>query len=163
MKAFDPKNDKQKALIIITDGENHLDNPVEWATKAQEAGINVYTIGIGDPNGSPIPVAGGTEFRKDRNGEVIITRLDEEMLINIAAAGNGKYIRATGANFGLMNIYNDIEKLEKSELATAKFSQYEDVYQYLVFIALILFLFDFGIMNRKNKHLEKFKLFNLRS
>jgi len=163
MKAFDPKNDKRKALIIITDGENHLDNPLESTTKAAEAGINVYTIGIGDPNGSPIPVPGSSEFRKDRNGEVIITRLDEEMLENIAAAGNGKYIRATAAKFGLSNIYNDIEKLEKSELGTTKFSEYEDVYQYLVFFALLLFFIDFGIMNRKNKQLEKFKLFNLRS
>jgi Ca-activated chloride channel homolog len=163
MKAFDPKNNKQKALIIITDGENHLDNPVEWATKAAETGINVYTIGIGDPNGSPIPVNGGSEFRKEENGEVIITRLDEDMLVNIAQAGNGKYIRANGAKFGLSNIYNDIQKLEKSELSNVKFSQYEDVYQYLVFLALILLFIDFGIMDRKNKQLEKFKLFNLRS
>jgi Ca-activated chloride channel homolog len=163
MKAFDPKNDKQKVLIVITDGENHLDNPVEMASKAADIGIKVYTIGIGDPKGSPIPISGGSEFRKDNNGDVIITKLDETMLMDIASAGNGKYIRASGAQFGLMSIYNDIEKLDKTELGTAKFSEYEDVYQYLIFLALIFLFIDFGIMNRKNKHLEKFKLFNLRN
>jgi len=163
LRAFDPKNTKQKALIIITDGENHLDNPLEMATQAAEKGINIYTIGIGDPNGSPIPIQGGTEFRKNRNGEVIITKLDEKMLMDIAEAGNGEYIRANGASFGLSKIYSDIEKMEKIELGTVKFSEYEDTYQYLVFLALILLFIDFGIMNRKNKQLEKFKLFNLRS
>lgn len=163
MKSFSPQNDKQKALIIITDGENHLDNPIEASTKAAEKGIKVYTIGIGNTEGSPIPVGWGSDFRKDRNGNVIITKLDEEMLINIAQAGNGKYIRASSSKFGLMNLYNDIEKLDKSELESVIFSEYEDVFQYLVFMALLLLIADFAIMNRKNKQLEKFKLFNLRN
>jgi Ca-activated chloride channel homolog len=162
-KSFDPKNQKKKALIIITDGENHIDNPVDEAEKAEEIGINTYTIGIGDPSGTPIPIPGSSDFRKDQNGEVIITKLDEDMLMKIAQAGKGNYTRANSAKFGLMNIYNDIEKLDKTELASTKFSEYEDVYQYIVLLALLLLLGDFAIMNRKNKQLEKFKLFNLRN
>jgi Ca-activated chloride channel homolog len=163
MKAFNPNNEKQKALIIISDGENHLDNPVDMAVSAAAKGISVFTIGIGDPNGSPIPVGSGSEFRKDNSGAVIVSRLDEEMLINIAQAGNGKYIRANSSKFGLLTLYNEIEKLEKSELGTAVFSEFEDLYQYLIFPALLLLLLDLAIMNRKNRYLEKFKLFNLRS
>jgi Ca-activated chloride channel family protein len=163
MKSFNPENDKRKALIIITDGENHMDNPVDMAVKAAEKGIIIYTIGIGDINGSPIPIGNGSDFRKDKNGEVVITKLDEEMLINLAQAGNGKYIRASNSKFGLMNLYNEIENLEKSELESAIYSEYEDVYQYFLFMALLLLFLDFMLLNRKNKQLEKMKLFNLRS
>lgn len=163
MKSFNPNNDKRKVLIIITDGENHLDNPVEMATKAVEKGIIIYTIGIGDTGGSPIPLGNGSDFRKDKNGDVVISRLDEEMLINIAQAGNGKYIRANNSKFGLMTLYKEIENLEKSELESAIYSEYEDIYQYILFLALMLLLFDFVVLNRKNKQLEKMKLFNLRS
>jgi Ca-activated chloride channel family protein len=162
LKSFNPTNQNRKALIIITDGENHLDNPIELSAKASESGVNVYTIGIGDPNGSPIPVEGSTEFKKDRNGEVILTKLDEDMLIRMAESGNGKYIRANSSNFGLFSIYKDIEQLQKSELSQAKFEQYEEIYQYPVILVLVLLLFDFIIKNRKNKQLEKIKVFNLR-
>jgi len=163
MKSFNPNNENKKALIIITDGENHLDNPVEMAAKAVEKGINIYTIGIGNTEGSPIPVGNGADFRKDRNGGVVITRLDEEMLVRIAEAGNGKYIRANNTKFGLMTLYTEIEKLEKSELDSAIYSEYEDIFQYFVSLALFFLILDFVILNRKNKHLEKMKLFNLRS
>jgi Ca-activated chloride channel homolog len=163
MKSFSPDNTKKKALIIITDGENHQDNPVEMATKAKEKGINVYTIGIGNSKGSPIPIGKGSDFKKDRNGDVIITKLDENTLITIAKAGNGTYTRATNSVFGLMNLYEEIGKLDKSELESAIYSEYEDIFQYFVFLALLFLLVDFVVMNRKNKQLEKMKLFNLRS
>lgn len=163
MKSFSPLNDKQKALIVITDGENHLDNPVEVAAKAAENGIRVYAIGIGDLNGSPIPLGSDLDFKKDREGNVIMTRLDETMLIAIAEAGKGKYVRANNSKFGLTALYEEIEKLEKSELGSSIYSEYEDVFQYFVFLALIFLLFEFMIMNRQNKLLERIKLLNMRS
>jgi len=163
LKSFSPDNEKKKVLIIITDGENHEDDPLTAVAEAKEKGILVYTIGLGDIKGTPIPIEGSSDFRKDNSGNVIMTRLDENLLVQIADAGDGKYIRANNTKFGLSTLYDEIEKLEKSELASRIYSEYEDVFQYIIFLALILLLFDFLILNRKNKQLEKVKIFNLRS
>lgn len=161
-RSFDPKNEKNKALIIITDGENHEDNPIEAARKAKEQGIIIYTIGLGDTKGTPIPIAGSSNYRKDREGRVIMTSLNEKMLIEIANATDGKYIRANNSRIGLNALYDEIEQLEKTELGAQVFDEYEEVFQYFIFLALLLLLFDFVILNRKNKQLEKFRIFNLR-
>jgi len=163
MKSFSPDNEKKKVLIIITDGENHEDNPLDAVAEAKEKGILIYTIGLGDVKGTPIPIEGRSDFRKDNSGSVIMTRLDENMLIQIADAGEGKYIRANNSKFGLATLYEEIEKLDKTELESKIYSEYEDAYQYVIFLALILLLLDFLILNRKNKQLEKVKIFNLRS
>ena len=163
MKLYNPDNEQNKALIIITDGENHEDNPVEIAREAKEKGIIVYTIGLGDTKGTPIPLAGSSDYRKDRQGSVIMTKLNESMLIEIANAANGKYIRANNMRIGLNALYDEIEKLDKMEMESVVYDEYEDVFQYLVFIAILLLLFEYLILNKKNKQLEKFKVFNLRS
>jgi Ca-activated chloride channel homolog len=163
IKSYSPDNEKKKVLIIITDGENHEENPLEAVAEAKEKGIVTYTIGLGDTKGSPIPVKGSSDFRKDRSGNVIMTRLDEDMLVKIAEAGEGKYIRANNSKFGLSTLYDEIGKLDKSELESLIYSEYEDAFQYVIFLALLLLIIDFVILNRKNKKLEKFKIFNLRS
>jgi Ca-activated chloride channel homolog len=163
IKSFSPDNEKRKVLIIITDGENHEQNPLEAVAEAKEKGILTYTIGLGDTKGTPIPLEGTSDFRKDNSGNVIMTRLDENMLRQIAEAGDGKYIRANNTKFGLSALYDEIEKLDKSELESRVYSEYEDVFQYIIFLALILLIIDFIILNRKNKQLEKVKIFNLRS
>ncbi|MFN8258677.1 MAG: VWA domain-containing protein [Bacteroidales bacterium] len=162
-KSYSPDNEKKKVLIIITDGENHEEDPIEAVTEAKEKGIITYTIGLGDIKGTPIPVQGSSDFRRDLSGNIIMTRLDESMLVNIADAGDGKYIRANNTKFGLSTMYEEIEKLEKSELESRIYSEYEDAFQYFIFLALFFLLIDFIILNRKNKKIEKFKIFNLRS
>ncbi|MDF1548876.1 MAG: VWA domain-containing protein, partial [Bacteroidales bacterium] len=163
MKSFSPKNEEKKALVIITDGENHEDNPIQAAEEAKEKGIVIYTIGLGDTKGTPIPIPGSSDFRRDRDGKVIMTSLNENMLIDIANATDGKYIRANNTRIGLAALYDEIEKLDKTELESVVYAEYEDVYQYVIFLALLILLFDFVILNRKNKQLEKIKIFNLRS
>ena len=162
MKSYSPDNDKKKVLIIITDGENHEDNPVKAATEAKEKGILVYTIGMGLSKGAPIPIKGSSDYRKDRNGKVIITKLDEGTLVKVAQAGGGIYIRANNAKVGLSNLYNEIEKLEKTELETKVYSEYEDTFQYFIGFALFFLLLEFIILEKKNKKLDKIKLFNIK-
>jgi Ca-activated chloride channel family protein len=129
-----------KAIIIITDGENHEDDAVEKAAEAAQRGIKVYTIGMGLSEGAPIPVYRDNQlagFKKDRSGSTIITRLDETMLQQIAQAGEGIYVRASNTQAGLRKVFEEISNLEKNTYDTKSFSDYEDRFQYFVALAII--------------------------
>jgi Ca-activated chloride channel homolog len=162
LRSFTPGGIANKAIIIITDGENHEDDPVSAAQEAVKNGIVVHTIGMGLPQGSPIPVqrGGQTDYMRDREGNVVITRLDEPMLEQIAAGGNGIYVRANNAQVGLNVLFDEINKLEKEEMDTLVYSEYEDQFQYFFAIGLLLLVLDFFIPERKNKYLMKVKLFS---
>ncbi len=162
-KSFTPDEDASKVLVIITDGENHEDNPVEAAKLAAQKGIIIYTIGLGDIKGSPIPTGRGSNYRKDNRGHVIMSKLDEKTLVDIASAAKGKYIRANNIRIGLKTLYKEIDKLDKKEMESVVFDEYEDFFQYLVGFALFILLIDYLIMDRKNRKLEKLKIFNLRN
>ncbi len=157
----DSKNNK--AIIIITDGENHEDNPVKAAEEAAKKGIKVFTIGMGLPDGAPIPVydrnGNRIGFKKDKHGKTVITKLDEDMLRQIAAAGNGSYVRASNASTGLSKILDDINKIQKQEIETRQFTDYEDRFQIFIAIALGLLLLELLISDRKSKLSEKFDFF----
>jgi len=161
INSFSPDNEASKALIIITDGEDHNDNAVSLARDAAEKGIVIYTIGVGTPNGTPIPVYSGNQrsFRKDRQGNVVITKLNEKILREITNAGNGSYIRATNNRLGLNMLFDQISSIEKKELETRIYSEYDEKFQYMIGLALILILFDFILLERKNKYLKNIKLF----
>jgi len=160
-KSFNPQFKGSKAMIIITDGENHEDDAIGAAKAATEEGIIVYTIGMGLPQGGPIPEYsnGMKTYRKDREGNTVVTKLDEPMLQKIAEAGKGAYIRANNAQVGLNNLLNEVNKMEKSELETQIYADYDDKFQYFIAFALFLILLDFMILERKNKYLKNFKLF----
>lgn len=162
INSFSPDNEASKALIIITDGEDHDDNAVSLARDAAEKGIVIYTIGVGTPDGAPIPVYSGNQrsFRKDRQGNVVITKLNEKILREITNAGNGSYIRATNNRLGLNMLFDQISSIEKKELETRIYSEYDEKFQYMIGLALILILFDFILLERKNKYLKNIKLFN---
>jgi Ca-activated chloride channel family protein len=162
MKSYSPDNEQKKVLIILTDGENHEDDPINAAKEAKEKGILVNTIGMGLNKGVPIPVKGSTDYRKDANGNVIITKLDEATLVKVAQAGGGIYTRSNNAKVGLSNLYKEIEKLDKSELETVVYSEYEDNFQYFIGFALLLLLIEFIILERKNKRFKKLNLFNIK-
>ncbi len=150
------------AIIVITDGENHEDDAMEAAKKAQEHGIMVHTIGMGSPDGGPIPIFNnGTRvgYMQDRNGQTVVTRLDEKTLIQIASAGNGKFIRATNSDDGLELIMKDIDKLEKKEFSSKLFTDYEDQFQWALGIVLVLLVIEFLITERKSKWVEKINFF----
>jgi len=163
IKSFTPGDDKNKALIIITDGENHEGNAVDMAEKAHEAGIIVHTIGMGLSKGAPIPVYnkyGQKDYRTDRQGNVVISKLDETMLKKIAAAGGGKYIRANNTKSGLNALFDELKKMDKAEMESKVYSEYEEQYQYFLGFALLLLFVEFFIMYRKNKRLSSINLFS---
>lgn len=161
-RSFTPNAESSKAIIIITDGENHEDDPVSMAKTAAENGIIVHTIGMGLPQGAPIPyitASGQKDFRKDKNGEVVVTKLDDKMLQEIASAGNGKYIRANNAEVGINAIFDEIDKMQKTELESKVYSEYNDQFIYFIIAALALLVIEFFILERKNKLLKNVKLF----
>jgi len=161
MRSFTPSSAANKAIIVITDGENHEDDAVSVAKSAVEKGIVVHTIGMGLPQGSPIPVLrnGQKEYLKDNQGNVVITKLDETMLEQIATAGDGVYVRANNAQIGLNTLFDEINKLDKTEMESLVYSDYEDQFQYFFAIGLLLILLEFVILERKNKFLKNIKLF----
>jgi len=160
-KSFTPDFAGSKAIIVITDGENHEDDAIGAAKDALDKKMIVHTIGMGLPGGAPIPVGGegSRDFLKDKNNNVVVTKLDESMLTQIAAAGGGSYIRANNAEVGLNNLFNEIEKMEKSELNSREYSEYNDQFPLFLIIALCLIVCDFMILDRKNKWLRNFRLF----
>jgi Ca-activated chloride channel family protein len=160
LKSFSPSFQGSKAIIVITDGENHEDDAVGMAKKAKEKGIVVHTIGMGLPQGAPIPLTeGSSDFLKDKTGSIVVTKLDESMLTQVAEAGGGSYIRANNAEVGLNNLFNEIEKMQKTEMESREYSEYNDQFPVFLALAFFLILADFLILDRKNKWLKNFRLF----
>lgn len=162
MKSFTPMAESSKALIVITDGENHEDDAVQAAQLAAEKGIKVHTIGIGLPEGAPIPVnnpGGQKTYMKDRDGNIVVSKLNEKMLRQIAAAGNGVYIRSSDTRVGLNTVFDEINKMEKQEMDVRIYSDYDERFQYIFGLALILLLVDMFVLERKNRWLSRIKLF----
>ena len=156
IKSFSAQSEKSRVIIVISDGENHEDDPVAAAKDAAEFGIKVYTIGVGSADGQPIPVEGGSLLR-DQKGEIVVTKLDEKTLREIARAGNGAYIHAGNEEFGLNPIVQDIRRLEDEEFGSIVFEEYDEQYMYFFGIALLLFVIEMLIGERKPRR----KLFEL--
>lgn len=157
-ESFSSAERKYKVLVLITDGENHGKELDPLIDEADRQGIVVYTVGIGSPEGVPIPVYDErgiqTGFKKDRSGKVVTTRLDELTLEKIAMKTGGKYYRATGAEQELDRIYDDIAKMEKKELGSVRFTQYEDRFQYFLAVAVLLLIFEMAIPERRKVQQE---------
>ena len=156
IKSFSAQSEKSRVIIVISDGENHEDDPVAAAKDAAEFGIKVYTIGVGSAEGQPIPVEGGSLLR-DSKGEIVVTKLDEKTLREIARVGNGAYIHAGNEEFGLNPIVQDIRRLEDEEFGSIVFEEYDEQYMYFFGIALLLFVIEMLIGERKPRR----KLFEL--
>jgi Ca-activated chloride channel family protein len=152
MRSFSVQSEKSRAIIVITDGENHEDDPIAAAQQAAELGVRVYTIGVGSPEGKPIPMDG--ELLKDKDGEIVVTRLDEKVLQDVAMAGNGVYVRAGNTEFGLNPIIDNIRKLEDEKYSSIVFEEYDERFMYYFGIALFFFVLEMLIGYRKpKKHL----------
>ena len=162
VKSFTPGDEKNRALIIITDGENHEENVLEMAESAREKGIVVHTIGMGLSKGAPIPVYnkyGQKDYRTDRKGSVVISKLNETMLKKIAASGGGKYIRANNTKTGLNALFDELNSLDKVEMDTKVYSEYEEQYQFFIGFALLFLFIEFFIMYKKNKRISSVNIF----
>lgn len=161
--SFSQQEDINRAIIVITDGENHEDNALEAALQAADKGIKVYTVGMGSPQGAPIPVSPGNTnvFMKDRAGNVVISKMNSDLLQRIATAGNGDYIAANNIRSGINELIDQLAELEKSEIESKIYTDFEDQFQYIAVLALLLLLVEFIILDRKNKFLKKIDLFNV--
>ncbi len=151
--AFEEKERKHKILILITDGEDHEGEPLKAAQEAAKQGVIVYTVGLGSPEGVPIPVIDATGnrsgFKKDEQGQVVMTKLDEVTLEKIALETGGKYYRASPGEVELGKIYDDISAMEKKNLASRQFAQFEDRFQFLLGLALLLLMVELFLPERR--------------
>lgn len=159
MRSFTQNEESSKVIVVISDGENHEGNAIDAATKAAEKGILVYTIGMGSPRGALIPAKDGRGYVNDRDGNPVTTRMNPEMLNNIATAGGGKYYSASAGTVGLSKLYSELGKLQATEIETQVYSEYDDQYSYFVVLAILLLIAELFISNRRNKWLSSLKLF----
>ena len=159
IKSFGLESTASRAIILITDGENHEDDAIGAAKLAKEKGIQVFVLGVGKPEGSPIPLEGSMSFRKDKDGNVVVSKLNEEMCRQIAQAGGGMYLRVDNTNAAQRTLQQELDKLAKSELETRVYSEYNEQYQSFVIVALILLVIEFFIFGRRNKRLSKINLY----
>ena len=155
--SFSQNCDAGRVMILITDGETHDSSALDAAKRAAEQGIKIFAIGIGTPEGAPVKVDG--EFIKDEDDQMVVSRLNEELLQQITAATDGGYIRATNAAFGLEEIVAEIEKLEKGELTTLRFEEYNEQFQWILAIAAVLLLLESLLLARRNPRLKRFNIF----
>ncbi|MFA6357950.1 MAG: VWA domain-containing protein [Candidatus Omnitrophota bacterium] len=154
LRSYEGGQKKYKVLIIITDGEDHEGNPVQEALEARKEGISIFCVGIGTREGDLIPVedeSGQKVFLKDRQGNVIKSRLDESSLQKIALTTGGVYVRATNTEFGLDLIYREkVSKMEKRELQSKMNKHYEERFQIFLWLALLLLMLEPFIGDKKN-------------
>ena len=160
MKSFTPNDGVGRAIVVITDGENHEGGAVEAAKEAAEKNMQVFILGIGSPDGSPIPVERGrNDFRKDKDGNVIVTRLNEQMCQEIAKAGNGMYIRVDNSNSAEKILNEEIAKLAKADVESQVFTDFDEQFQALAWLVLILLIVEMLILERKNPLFKNIRLF----
>ena len=149
VRSFSAQSEKSRAVIVITDGENHEDDPVAAAKQAYDMGIRVYTIGVGSPEGEPIPMDGG--LLKDKDGNIVVTRLDEAVLENVAKAGGGVYVKAGNSEFGLNPIVDSIKKMDEEKFSSVVFEEFDEQYMYFFAISLVFLVMEMLIGERKSK------------
>jgi Ca-activated chloride channel family protein len=158
MESFVQTERKHKVLILITDGEDTIEDPMKAAEAAEKEGVVIYTVGIGSPQGVPIPLHDDsgrqTGFKKDIDGNIVTSKLDSLMLEKIALQTGGKYYNATPSEMELNKIYEAIGQMEEKELSSRVFSQYEDRYQYFLALGLLFLLLDIFFPERKRVKME---------
>ena len=151
LRSFSAQSDKSRAIIVITDGENHEDDPVAAAEQAASMGVRVFTIGVGSPQGTMIPLEDGG-YLEDRDGNPVVTRLDDKVLQDVAAAGKGLYIHAGNREFGLEPIINEIARMDDEEYSSIVFEEYDELYMYFLAVAFFFLLIEMLVGDRRSKY-----------
>jgi Ca-activated chloride channel family protein len=153
---------RNKAIIVISDGENHEDNAVEAAGAAREAGIFVHTLGIGAEQGAPVPdfsngIMNG--YKKDQDGNTVISRMNPAMLMEVSAAGGGKFVQASSSDVGLDELFSQINSMQKTDFGSKTFTDYADRFPLFLSAALLLLLIELLISERKSALAKRLNLF----
>jgi Ca-activated chloride channel family protein len=166
LKSFSPVMDdqasgKSRAIIIITDGENHEQGVFDAAERAKEKGVIVHAVGLGNSSGVPIPVfPGSKDYRKDREGNVVVSKLDDKTLKRITEITGGIYVHSGTSVTGLFSLMEKINSLEKQEFKAQVFAEYDERFQYFAGLAILLILADFLVRYRQNTWLNRFNIFD---
>lgn len=150
----------KKVIIVVSDGENHEDDAVSSAKEADKNGIRVYTIGMGTPEGAPIPLGSNSgQYLKDENGQVVVTKMSPEALSDIASAGDGEYAYGGSKFSDIQKVIKEISSIQKKNFEDMVYTDYDDKFYIFLWIALILIIIDFFIFEKKSPILAKFTLF----
>jgi len=161
MESFGSDIGKNKAIVIITDGENHEDDAIKKAEEAAKKDVTIHTIGIGSDAGVPIPVYHNgvpSGYRKNREGNTVVTKLNEKLLQDIAGATNGVYVKASNADVGLGAVLNKIAELDKKQIESKRYTDYEDQFQWFIGASLLFLLLEFLISERISRWWRKLNL-----
>lgn len=159
-RSFTPQEGVGRTVILITDGENHEDGALEAAKSAVEKGIQINVLGVGMPEGAPIPIPGSNDYRRDREGNVVVTKLNEQMCQEIAQVGQGIYVRVDNTNAAQNAITKEINKLAKADVETQVYTEFNEQFQAIAWIILILLLVEMLILERKNPLFKNIHLFS---
>lgn len=159
MRSFTPDETASKAIVIITDGENHEGGAEEAAAEASKKGINIYVMGVGSPNGAPIPTTrGSNDFIVDETGRTVVSSLNEDMCRKIAQAGNGAYIYVDNSSSAQRALFDHVDRLAKKDIETLMYSEFDEQFQPVAFILLVLLLIEVCVMEAKNPFFSRFRL-----
>lgn len=149
LRSFSAQSEKSRVIIVITDGENHEDDPIKEADLAASLGVRVFTIGVGSPEGKAIPMDG--DVLKDQDGNIVVTKLDEKVLREVAEHGQGAYVRAGNSEFGLNPIIDKINDMDKEKFNSIVFEEYDEQYMYFFAIALVFLILELLVGERRLK------------
>ncbi|MFA8449980.1 MAG: VWA domain-containing protein [Bacteroidales bacterium] len=162
--SFDDKTKHSKAILLITDGEDHEGDAIQVAKTISAKGIKIFTIGMGSPEGAPIPnldkYGNSQGYKKDRANNIVVSKLDSKLLEELAETGNGAYVRASNSRGWFNAIIKDLDNIQKQDLEVKNFSDYEDRFQYFLAIAIIFLIIELFILERRNKWSDKISLFD---
>lgn len=158
-KSFTPQEGVGRAVVLITDGENHEGGAEAAAEAAAKKGIQVNVLGVGSPDGAPIPVEGTNDYRRDREGNVIVTCLNEAMCQQVAKAGNGIYVRVDNSNAAQKAIAQEIDKMAKADVETQVYTDFNEQFQAVAWCILVLLLIEMLILERQNPLFKNIHLF----
>ena len=159
--SFTPQKGVGRAIVLITDGENHEDGAVEAVKAAKKNDITVHVLGVGSTDGAPIPIPGSNNFRKDKQGNVIVTRLNESMCKELAIAGKGIYAHVDNSNSAQKALISEIDKMAKSNLESSVYSDFDEQFQGVAWIILLLLIAELLLLERKNPLFKNIKLFKI--
>ena len=152
------RNTRNRVIILITDGEAHDDKALAIAERAKEEGVVICCIGIGTPEGTTLKIDG--QMIEDENGKMVVTKLNEQLLSDIASATSGVYIRSTNSNFGLEEVIAELDKMESTKLTRRNFEEYDEEYMWFLGAALLLLFVEGLVLGRRNPLLKGVALFD---
>lgn len=158
MNAFTQQEKVGRAIIVITDGEDHEGGAVEAAKAARKKGMRVFVLGVGSPKGSPVPDGEGG-YMKDNTGNEVMSALNEQMCQEVAEAGGGAYIHVDNTNVAQTKLNNELIKLQKGEISSTLYSEYDEQFQAFGILALLLLIIEVCIFESKNPLLKNIRLF----